>query len=275
MPELSSALIVFSDLDGSLLDHDTYSWEPAIPWLVRLQQHQVPVIIASSKTAAEVVPLQQTMGLHEYPFIAENGALVTLPRSWSSHPDYPRKIFNADYSFICQVLGTLHKEYQFDFQGFSDMDDEKVSDITGLGIEESALARQREASEPLQWFDDDIALGRFRQSLEKYGLSLTQGGRFYHVMGRGVSKGNAVNWLTSQYVQQRKTEMLTIGLGDSPNDISMLESTDYAVIIKNKSHLHVTMSQKNHTKIYLTQQSGPSGWSEGLNHFLADGESII
>ncbi|WJY17023.1 mannosyl-3-phosphoglycerate phosphatase-related protein [Pectobacteriaceae bacterium CE90] len=275
MPELSSALIVFSDLDGSLLDHDTYSWEPAIPWLARLQQHQVPVIITSSKTAAEVIPLQRAMGLHECPFIAENGALVTLPHSWSSHPDYPRKIFNADYSFICQVLGTLHKEYQFDFQGFSDMDDKKVSDITGLGIEASALARQREASEPLQWFDDDIALGRFRKLLEEYGLSLTQGGRFYHVMGRSVSKGNAVNWLTSQYVQQRKTDMLTIGLGDGPNDVSMLESTDYTVIIKNKSHFHVTVSQKNHNRIYLTQQSGPSGWSEGLNHFLADGESII
>lgn len=34
--------LVFTDLDGTLLDHDTYSWEAARPALDRLKRQQVP-----------------------------------------------------------------------------------------------------------------------------------------------------------------------------------------------------------------------------------------
>ena len=83
MIPLDSSLLVVTDLDGSLLDHHDYNWDAASEWLARLKQHQIPLVICSSKTAAEIVPLQKKLGISGAPFIAENGACV------SPGGDYP------------------------------------------------------------------------------------------------------------------------------------------------------------------------------------------
>ncbi|MFP1721529.1 mannosyl-3-phosphoglycerate phosphatase-related protein [Lonsdalea quercina] len=268
MPECAAEWVIFTDLDGSLLDHDTYRWDPALPWLARLRAAQVPVIITTSKTAAEVVPLQHSLGLGDTPFIAENGALVTLPASWENHPDFPRKIFSADYLSLCRILNRLRTEYAFDFRGFSDMTDAEVADITGLHMSDAALARRREGSEPLIWLGNDVELERFAACLKPYQLAITQGGRFYHVMGKSVSKGHAVGWLTKQYQLRTGTTITTVGLGDGPNDGSLLEATQHAVIIKGAVSDKVTLSPKYRGEVYHTECPGPRGWSEGLSHYL-------
>ena len=66
-PSLQDTLLVFSDLDGSLLDIHTYAWQPAMPWLDKLQDFQVPLILCSSKTAAEMQDIQQDLGLEGLP----------------------------------------------------------------------------------------------------------------------------------------------------------------------------------------------------------------
>ncbi|MFC3395591.1 mannosyl-3-phosphoglycerate phosphatase-related protein [Brenneria rubrifaciens] len=268
MPVLSDKLMIFSDLDGSLLDHDTYSWEPARPWLDRLARGSVPVIITTSKTAAEICPLQSELGLSHLPYIAENGALIALPPTWRSHPDYPRKIFEADYPSICTLLRQLREQDAFKFKGFADMDSEAVASVTGLSLQNAELARRREASEPLLWLDDAEALARFRQRLAEHGLSLTQGGRFYHVMGQQVSKGLAAYWIKAQFADKNGTTVTTIGLGDGPNDVSLLSAMDNAVLIKGKGNQLVELPGNYVGQLYRTQAMGPVGWSEGLSHFI-------
>ncbi|EHD21464.1 MULTISPECIES: mannosyl-3-phosphoglycerate phosphatase-related protein [Brenneria] len=270
MSELSANLMIFSDLDGSLLDHDSYGWEPARPWLERLARHKIPVIITTSKTAAEVERLQYELGLDHLPYIAENGALIALPANWHGHPDYPRKIFAADYAFICARLHQLRDNQDFRFKGFADMDAAEVAALTGLPLHGAALARRREASEPLQWLGDTDSLVRFRLALTDLGLSLTQGGRFYHVMGGGVSKGTAANWIKEQYPAKNDNRVRTIGLGDGPNDVALLAAMDNAVVIKAKGNQLVDLPESYTGKLYRTRNMGPDGWSEGLDHFLGD-----
>ncbi|OSN02600.1 mannosyl-3-phosphoglycerate phosphatase [Lonsdalea populi] len=261
--------VIFTDLDGSLLDHDTYRWEPAKPWLARLRAARVPVIITTSKTAAEVAPLQHSLGLSDTPFIAENGASVTLPAPWVNHPDFPHKVFSANYPRLCRILNSLRSEQSFNFRGFSDMTDAEVAGITGLPQSDAALARRRQGSEPLIWLGNHNELERFAACLKPYQLALTQGGRFYHVMGESVSKGHAVEWLTKHYQQRTGSVMTTLGLGDGPNDRSLLEATQYAVIIKGAVSDKVTLSPEYHGEVYRTESPGPRGWSEGLSHYLS------
>ncbi|MCG8707769.1 mannosyl-3-phosphoglycerate phosphatase-related protein [Brenneria sp. 4F2] len=270
MSGLSSNLLIFSDLDGSLLDHDTYCWDPARPWLERLAQQAIPVIITTSKTAAEVEQIQRDLGLSHLPYIAENGALIVLPIGWRSHPNYPRKIFGADYPFICAQLNHLREKYAFSFKGFADMGAEEVAGLTGLPVQDAELARNREASEPIQWLGDADALAHFRQVLAQADLSLTQGGRFFHVMGKDVSKGNAVNWIKKQYSANNAGAARTIGLGDGPNDVSLLSAMDDAVIIKGKVNQIVTLSENYAGRLYRTRAPGPAGWREGLDYFIGD-----
>lgn len=63
---------VFTDLDGTLLDHETYSWEAARPALERLELSGIPWILVTSKTRAEVELWRKQLG-NRHPFIIENG----------------------------------------------------------------------------------------------------------------------------------------------------------------------------------------------------------
>ena len=72
--------MVFTDLDGTLLDHDTYGWEAAAPALEQLKAKRVPVVLISSKTRAEMAPLREALRLED-PFVSENGGGIFLPRA--------------------------------------------------------------------------------------------------------------------------------------------------------------------------------------------------
>ena len=73
--------LLITDLDGSLLDHDDYSYDPAKPVLQLLEEMRIPVILASSKTCAEMLELRAELG-NEHPFIVENGAAIYVPQRY-------------------------------------------------------------------------------------------------------------------------------------------------------------------------------------------------
>jgi mannosyl-3-phosphoglycerate phosphatase len=80
-----SNLIVFTDLDGSLLDGTTYSYKAAIPALTALREQGIPLVLASSKTRAEMEPIRERLDLHN-PFIVENGGAVFVPHGFFEFP---------------------------------------------------------------------------------------------------------------------------------------------------------------------------------------------
>ena len=50
------AVVVFTDLDGTLMDHDSYDVAPAKPALDALAARSIPVVPVTSKTRAEPFP---------------------------------------------------------------------------------------------------------------------------------------------------------------------------------------------------------------------------
>ncbi|MEE4482317.1 mannosyl-3-phosphoglycerate phosphatase-related protein [Serratia ficaria] len=262
-------LLIFTDLDGSLLDHDSYSWRAAQPWLDRLAAAQTPLIIATSKTAAEVAPLRQRLGLQQQPFIAENGAQTVFPAGWREAPLHA----GATYPEICAILAALRERTGFAFQGFADADDARVAEWTGLSPAEAHLARRRAGSEPLRWSGTDEQLAAFRTLLALHDLRLTQGGRFHHVMSRQVSKGEAARRLVKRLQHRRRRPLTTLALGDGPNDISLLQACDLAVLIRGRQAKPLALPSEFPGRLYRTRRQGPQGWSEGLDHFLSNGGS--
>ena len=109
MFSIQQPLLVFSDLDGTLLDSHSYDWQPAAPWLSRLREANVPVILCSSKTSAEMLYLQKTLGLQGLPLIAENGAVIQLAEQWQDIDGFPRIISGISHGEISQVLNTLRE----------------------------------------------------------------------------------------------------------------------------------------------------------------------
>lgn len=268
MLNLHKPLLVFTDLDGSLLDMHTLDWQPAAPWLMRLREAQVPVILCSSKTAAEMTLLQKMLGLEGLPLIAENGAVIQLATRWEDDPHYPRLVTGASAEETGRILDTLRRERGYKFTCFSDVEDQIIAEWTGVSRSQAGLAKLHMASETLIWRDGDEQMAAFSRELAQYGLRFMQGARFWHVLDQQAGKDRACHWLTEQYRQREHLDFTTLGLGDGPNDAPLLDSVDCAVVIKGLNRQGVILRDDRAERVYHTQQEGPEGWNEGMTHFL-------
>src|SRR5438105_1123222 len=81
MSRTAPRLVIFSDLDGTFLDHNTYTPGEALPTFQDCLSAGIPVVFCSSKTRAEMEPLLRELGARD-PFIPENGGAIFMPRSY-------------------------------------------------------------------------------------------------------------------------------------------------------------------------------------------------
>ena len=269
MLSLDAPLLSFTDLDGTLLDSHTYDWQPAAAWLARLREKNIPLILCSSKTAAEMLHIQKLLGLQGLPLIAENGAVVELDSRWQTHPDFPRQIAGASHAEISAVINKLRTRSSFKFTTFDDVDESTIAEWTGLTHAQASLTRLHEASVTLIWRDSDDRMADFTRQLNDLGLQFVQGARFWHVLDASAGKDQAANGLIDLYQRQWKRRPVTVGLGDGPNDAPLLEAMDYAVIVKGLSREGVILRPDSTAQVYRTQREGPEGWDEGMTHFFA------
>lgn len=251
--------IVFTDLDGTLLDHHDYSHAAAQTALDRLSLLDIPVILNSSKTLSELEFIARDLNL-DSPRIAENGSLVAYPDTGKMH------VFGADYSQICQQLVDLRERHDYCFKGFSDWSAQQIAEITGLSVEAAERAGSRLASEPLLWQDDEALLKPFREQLASAGLSLKRGGRFWHVMGN-ADKVHAMNYLKHEYSKGDDTPVV-IALGDGPNDRDMLAAADIAIIVYNPDGVNIDIPDREDQRVIRTELPGPQGWGATINALL-------
>jgi mannosyl-3-phosphoglycerate phosphatase len=245
--------LVFTDLDGTLLDHDSYDWSPARPALDRLHNAGVPVIAVTSKTLAELAPLAAPLGLDAWR-IAENGAVIAAPEG-------PPRLTPPGHAGIRDFLAACRREHGWRFQGFTDLSVAEVAAATGLSSAAAALAKQRLASEPIRWLDSPATLQAFRDLARRHGLTTLEGGRFLHVLG-DTDKGRALRTVARAIGGRRRT----IALGDSANDHAMLAAADQPIIVRRKDGSHLPLEQ--HPAAVLTRAPGPTGWNQALLELL-------
>lgn len=263
-------LIIFTDLDGTLLDHDNYSWAAAREAVSELRARQIPLILNSSKTAAEIEQLRDELG-NTHPFVVENGGAVYIPRGYfpempQNHQPNNMQLLGSDRKEILATLQTIKLEKGYQFTSFAELSAQELATLTGLSLDAAKRASMRVSSEPLTWQDSDENLINFRQTLHSAGLKLLKGGRFYHVMGQ-TDKATGVSLLIERYRAFYQTSTLvTVALGDAPNDQGMLECVDIPVVIKSaKSEPPVVETDQT---ILYTDKIGPEGWNQAILQIL-------
>jgi len=258
--------LIFTDLDGTLLDHHDYSFTQALTALKKIKQLKIPLIINSSKTYAEIKHIRTQLH-NNHAFAVENGAALFIPRSDSTDNDnnLEQIILGVAHADILKTLQQIRQQHHYSFTGFSDYSVNELMLETGLAELQATQAKQRLASEPLKWRDTQAKLSQFEAALNDQGLQLIQGGRFYHVMGQN-DKSTAMAWLLNRFNQHSSKK--TIALGDSQNDQKMLEQADYAAVIRKPdlSYLKINKAPEN---TYYSEDAAPLGWQQAIDHLFA------
>lgn len=245
-------LVVYSDLDGTLLDHHTYDWQPALPALERLRERHDWLVLASSKTAAEIMPLRAELGFEHCPAIVENGAGILPPFDDIEFVDTPRD----------RILSHLNKAplaLREKFVGFSELSRQDIVDRTGLSAKNASLAAKRNYTEPGTFSGTDEELSQFVQFLGKAGIQARRGGRFL-TLSEGHNKSQCMAEIVKKYPLIR--EALVIALGDAPNDFEMLGSAHRGFLIPNPGFGDVEkMIGELPDTVAIADSPGPQGWN--------------
>jgi mannosyl-3-phosphoglycerate phosphatase len=268
-------IVIFTDLDGSLLDTDTYSYDAAKDALARIQEKAVSLILVSSKTRSEIEPLRFRLA-HQHPFVVENGGGLFIPKGYFPFPvehsalrgEYQVVEIGAPYAALRLSLKEISQSLGCKLVGFGDMSSDEIARLTGLSPSEALLAKQREYDEPFISQGTDLSWETLQEAAAARNLHCTRGGRFYHLMGAN-DKGVASRILLTCYRRLADNEgqpLVTIAVGDSLNDEPMLALATYPVLVQRPDGTYdpdVRIPQ-----LIRSPAAGPTGWNKAVLDLL-------
>ena len=266
--------IILTDLDGTLLDHQTYDYSPARPALAKLKEKNIPLLLCTSKTAAEVIPFRAEIN-NEDPFIVENGGGIYLPKGYfSTIPAQTRQINHflvisqgPPYSQLQEALAQISDQYGLLVESFDRMTASQLAENSGLSLDQAQRSLQREFDLPFRILSQNYSRGQLEEEAQRLGLRLTQGGRFFHLSG-DREKGAAAAQLIELYEMNRGGPVQSVGLGDSHNDLSMLREVEIPVIIPNPYSLAPLADELPGARRVC--HPGPRGWNEIVLSLLGE-----
>jgi mannosyl-3-phosphoglycerate phosphatase len=258
-------LLVFTDLDGILLDRGSQSYEAAEGALERISCERIPLIFTTSKTRLEIERLQAAMQIRE-PFIPENGAAIFFPDGYRHYrlnagfrrPPYTVIQLGANYSEIRRFVYSVRK--RFNLKGFGELSVEDIELLTGLSPEQATLAKHREFTEPFL-IDDDARVDEISPIAASRGFKVAFGGQFFHLIGMRQGKGHAVRLCAEIFARNSKSGVVTVGLGNSASDIEILKNVDIPILLPHSNGTYENIDLFNLVK---ADSPGSRGWNDAI-----------
>ena len=295
---------MFTDIDGTLVDINTAEYGKETDNLIRLiKERNIPLVLASAKTRLEQNKIREDLGISD-PFIVENGGAIVIPKGY--FPDYALRDIKyplretqetkneargvnheivvelgkpADY--IRAKLSNIRKKYSINFIGVADISVEKLSNLALISRDQAKRMAQRNYGETiLQIQSEDIA--RFIKYVQEDGMKVIHGGRFFDVTV-GTDKGIAVGILKKLFKDKFHNNVTFFGIGDSTNDIPMLNLMDIPILvqrqdsswvddgeIKMKNAVDSSRSSISSNILIKVEGIGPNGWENAIHKIILE-----
>ena len=272
---MTAPLVIYTDLDGALLDSKSYSWRGAEEALEEIDRRRVPLVFCTSKTRAEVEDLRRKLG-NSHPFITENGGGVFIPHGYFAQPldgaqragHYHCFALGRAYAEITDELDRLAADAGVNVAGFHQMSTREVASNTGLNLRQAERARAREFDEPFFFAGaDSSAEQKFLRLARERGLEVARGDRFWHIFA-GSNKGRAVQLLSRFYRKNWRGHLQAAALGSSANDLPMLAAADVAVLLPQPDGGFDSKVLARLPAIRRASAPGPAGWNEAVLRIL-------
>ena len=263
--------VIFTDLDGTLLDYGSYSFKAVLPALELIKSKNIPLVICTSKTRAEIEFYRKVLDNSDA-FISENGGGIFIPEVYFSEDfKYDKQVdgyrvveLGTPYKVLVEALNSIKRETSLNIKGFSEMTISEVLKVSGLRSDLAELAKMREYDEPFLLYGDEKGAEYIKAEITRRGFKHTEGGIFHHIMGEN-DKGKAVKILI-RLLKRKFSDLQTIGIGDSLNDLPMLEIVDIPILVKKPSGEYDSRIRLDN--LILAGGTGPKGWNKVISNFF-------
>lgn len=237
------------------------------------------MIFCTSKTRAETEIIRKQTG-NTHPFIVENGGAIFIPegifplesdvseestRTHKKAADYHIIELGTSYARLREVFSQIQAQFPGRLKGFGDMSVAEVAKLCNFSQDQALLAKNREYDEPFI-LEDESLLDKIHEWVKHTGLRITQGGRFYHLLGAN-DKGQAVSHLIKIYGQQLG-KVRSVALGDSSNDLPMLSAVDIPVLLPKPDGRYDPSVLVD--GLFIAKDNGPSGWNDAVLKIIQD-----
>ena len=250
-------VLIFSDLDGTLLNRDTFCFDEIKNYILYLISNDISLIPNSSKTKEEINEFNKKLG-EDLPYIVENGAAIFDLHLINSN--FPEEIvLSREIEEILTIFNEkIPKNLVSKLKFLHNLDLSDQMKILGLSKEKIRNALKRKYSIPLL-FNGNISEKREIKNLVKSaGLTLQEGGRVINLCDN-VSKSTAMKKVVKLFNKISNDKLTTIAVGDNFNDLEMLKNSDIPCLVFNDKF---TLETININNCLVSKKSAPEGWEE-------------
>lgn len=269
---ISKKRIIFSDLDGSFLNEDNFTYGNNVELVKKLLREDNFIVFNSSKTYIEIKEFLEDINI-DLPFICENGGGIYAPKDI-----FPKNHRYRDRFCIINESDRIKNNNKFDFEEIKKIFSNKVIFLKDLSVGEqiklSGLDKKKLLSAMNREFTEIVIMNSceniqkdFITYLNIRNLNISKGGRFHHISSK-FNKGQAMLRLVNEFKKYYSNiEYITIAIGDSNNDLEMLNAADFSCLIKNRSNNEL-VKQIDCSNLYISKNSAPYAWEEYIENYL-------
>jgi mannosyl-3-phosphoglycerate phosphatase family protein len=268
--------LIFSALEGALLDRHTGSFAAAEEALSELDRRRIPLVLVTSRTRHEIEPLRRKLG-HGHPFITENGGGIFFPDGYFNVkiPDAKRTgrylcvALGRPYEEVCAALDEVADECDVGVTGFHHMSTREIAENAGLRPREADLARSREFDEPFFFTSaDERSVTRFVAAAKERGFDTRPGQTFWH-FSSGCDTTRAVRLVTKLFRDAMRIKLRTAGIVPAAEDLSWVRNVDHVVLLAG-SETDSGRPGTNEGKNQIPENaSGPTGWNASILNIIS------
>lgn len=252
-----TAWMVFTDLDGTLLDAKTFSFEAARSALRKLVAAKIPLVPITSKTFAEVRPLADALGI-DGPIVIESGGGIArrVGSSWRM------EACGADTTSLRAAVPRIEQLANARLHLYSAMRLDEAAVASGLTGIDLRRSMQRHFDEPFLLESGSFA--DVEEAATSLGLRVRSGGRFHHLCGSD-GKGPAARRVRDEISASTATQLIVVALGDAPMDAEFLSIADIPIIIPRPDGTPDPVLTAMLPDARIATAAGPRGWAAAID----------
>jgi mannosyl-3-phosphoglycerate phosphatase len=268
--------LIFSALEGALVDPRTDSFAGAEEALSELERRKIAFVLLTTRTREEIDPIRRKIG-HNHPFVTENGGGIFFPDGYFSlkipgavrTARYLSVAQGQPYAEVCEALDEIAEEAAVGVAGFHHMSLREIADNTGLRPRSAELARAREFDEPFYFTSaDENAIARFVEAAHERGFDTRRGSTFWHLSSK-CDPARAVRTLSQLFREATHIKLRLVGIGGGQVDLPWLRAVDHAILLPDsggpgESSEDSPENPRRTRAIIMGDAPGAVGWNRAI-----------